>query len=159
MSAEPATSTSTARGEVATRRAVTWMGASAIALCFVFSFGNVWKLARHFHVPAWIAPVVGPLVDLSAVGLVIGLRHLSLAGVPGRQLRPARLMLFGCGIATWALNTADALWLRHDYGAAAFDSIAPALLVGWAEVFPWFLRKFAELTGHEIGRASCRERV
>lgn len=34
-------------------------------------------------------PLVGPAVDLSVAGLLIGIRHLSMAGVPRDQLRPA----------------------------------------------------------------------
>jgi hypothetical protein len=51
-------------------------------------------------------------------------------------------MLVGAGLATWALNTAHALFVRGHLGVVAYDSLAPLLLVGWAEVGPWFLRQF-----------------
>ena len=31
---------------------------------------------------------------------------------------------------------------RYHLGVVAYDSLAPLLLIGWAEVGPWFLRQF-----------------
>jgi hypothetical protein len=49
---------------------------------FAFGFGNVWALGRSLGVPAFVAPLVGPAVDLSVVGLLIGIWHLSPACGP-----------------------------------------------------------------------------
>jgi hypothetical protein len=59
-------------------------------------------------------------------GLLIGIRHLSMAGVPRDQLRPARILLTACGAATLALNIAGPV-TAGAYGRAAFDSVGPGL--------------------------------
>jgi hypothetical protein len=130
-------------GERFARRTVTWCGVLVGLACFGFSFGNVLALGRHLEVPGYVAWLVAPAVDLTLVGLIVGIRHLSLRGVEGRRLRPARLLLVAAGLATLALNTAHGLFVRRHLGVVAYDSLAPLLLIGWAEVGPWFLRQFA----------------
>lgn len=134
----PAVSTEMA-GEVFTRRVITVVLAAITALTFAFGFGNVWALGRSLGVPPLVAPLVGPAVDLSVAGLLIGIRHLSMAGVPRDQLRPARVLLMACGAATLALNIAEPV-TAGAYGRAAFDSVGPGLLIGWAETGPAMLR-------------------
>jgi hypothetical protein len=134
-------------GERFARRVVTGCAVLVVAACFGFSFGNVLALGRYLAVPEWVAFLVAPAVDLTVVGLIVGVRYLSLRGVAGRRLRPARAMLVGAGLATWALNTAHALFVRGHLGVVAYDSLAPLLLVGWAEVGPWFLRQFRAAAG------------
>jgi hypothetical protein len=129
-------------GERFARRVVTGCAVLVVAACFGFSFGNVLALGRHLAVPPYVAWLIAPAVDLTVVGLIVGVRHLSLRGVEGRRLRPARLLLVAAGLATWALNTAHALFVRGHLGVVAYDSLAPLLLIGWAEVGPWFLRQF-----------------
>jgi hypothetical protein len=129
-------------GERFARRVVTGCAVLVVAACFGFSFGNVLALGRYLAVPEWVAWLVAPAVDLTVVGLIVGVRHLSLRGIEGRRLRPARLLLVAAGVATWALNTAHALFVRGHLGVVAYDSLAPLLLIGWAEVGPWFLRQF-----------------
>jgi hypothetical protein len=129
-------------GERFARRVVTGCAVLVVAACFGFSFGNVLALGRHLGVPPYVAWLIAPAVDLTVVGLIVGVRHLSLRGVEGRRLRPARLLLVAAGLATWALNTAHALFVRRHLGVVAYDSLAPLLLIGWAEVGPWFLRQF-----------------
>jgi hypothetical protein len=126
-------------GEVFTRRVITVVLAAITALTFAFGFGNVWALGRSLGVPPLVAPLVGPAVDLSVAGLLIGIRHLSMAGVPRDQLRPARILLTACGAATLALNIAGPV-TAGAYGRAAFDSVGPGLLIGWAETGPGMLR-------------------
>src|SRR5947207_15684012 len=106
-------------GERFTRRAVTTVALIA-ALAFAFSFGNVWTLGLRLGVPGWIAPLIGPSVDLSVVGLLVAVRHLTLHGVPRQQLRQARALLAFCGVATMALNIAEPL-AAGAYARAAFD--------------------------------------
>jgi hypothetical protein len=129
-------------GERFARRVVTGCAVLVVAACFGFSFGNVLALGRHLGVPPYVAWLIAPAVDLTVVGLIVGVRHLSLRGIEGRRLRPARLLLVAAGLATWALNTAHALFVRRHLGVVAYDSLAPLLLIGWAEVGPWFLRQF-----------------
>jgi hypothetical protein len=56
-------------------------------------------------ISGWIAWLVGPAVDLSVVGLLTGMRFLSLHGYDDEQLRKPRRLLRLCGILTLALNT------------------------------------------------------
>lgn len=126
-------------GDQLTRRTLTIITAAIAALAFVFSFGNVWQLGLHLGVSPYIAPLVGPAVDLSVVGLLIAIRHLTLTGTPARQVRPARLLLAACGTTTLALNIAEPT-LTAAYGRAAFDAVGPLLLIGWSEVGPALLR-------------------
>ena len=119
-------------GEVLTRRAVTVITAAIVVMTFAFSLGNVTRLCLDLDITAWIAWLVGPAVDLSVVGLLTGMRFLSLRGYTDDQ--PARLqrMLRFCGLLTLALNTAGALGHRQ-YGTALVDAVGPALLIGWRD--------------------------
>jgi hypothetical protein len=137
-------------GERFARRVVTGCAVLVVAACFGFSFGNVLALGRYLAVPEWVAWLVAPAVDLTVVGLIVGVRHLSLRGVEGRRLRPARLLLVAAGLATWALNVAHALLVRGHLGVVAYDSLAPLLLIGWAEVGPWFLRQFRAAAASQV---------
>ncbi|WP_230862673.1 hypothetical protein [Amycolatopsis camponoti] len=110
-----------------------------VGLTFLFGFGNVLNLALRLDVPAWVAPLVAPAVDLSILGLLLGSRHLALAGVTPVQLRPARRLLIFASVVTLALNVTDPL-VAGQYGKAAFDAVGPLLLIGWAEVGPDLLR-------------------
>jgi hypothetical protein len=127
-------------GEALTRRAVTLITASIVVLTFVFSLGNVTRLCLDLGITAWIAWLVGPAVDLSVVGLLTGMRFLSLHGYTDAQLSKLRRMLRFCGILTLALNTSGALGHRM-FGTALVDAVGPALLIGWSEIGPWMLRQ------------------
>jgi hypothetical protein len=146
-------------GERFARRVVTGCAVLVMAACFGFSFGNVLALGRYLAVPEWVAWLVAPAVDLTVVGLIVGVRHLSLRGVEGRRLRPARLLLVAAGLATWALNTAHALFVRGHLGVVAYDSLAPLLLIGWAEVGPWFLRQFRAAAAWELSTPAQTRRT
>lgn len=124
-----------------TQRTITIVMILIAALAFVFSFGNVWALALRLGVPAPIAPLIAPMVDLSVVGLLVALRSLSLRGVPAGDLRSATRLMYLSGLLTLALNTAHPLLAGH-YGRAALDSVAPLLLLGWGSVGPALLRHF-----------------
>jgi len=95
-----------------------------------------------------LALVLAPAVDLTVLALIWGIRYASLSGIAAARLRPARVLLVASGLATWGLNTAKA-WSTGDLGMVALDSIAPALLIVWAEVGPWFLRLFVEIRERE----------
>jgi hypothetical protein len=114
-------------------RAVSVIMGTVVGLTFLFGFGNVLNLALRLGVPVWVAPLVAPAVDLSILGLLLGTRHLALAGASPDLLRPARRLLIFASAVTLALNVAEPL-VAGEYGKAAFDSVGPLLLIGWAEV-------------------------
>jgi hypothetical protein len=53
-------------------QAVTVIMGTVVGLTFLFGFGNVLDLALRLDVPAWVAPLVAPAVDLSILGLLLG---------------------------------------------------------------------------------------
>jgi hypothetical protein len=135
---------------------------TVVGLTFMFGFGNVLNLAFRLGVPVWIAPLVAPAVDLSILGLLLGIRQLALAGATPAQLRPARRLLIFASAVTLALNVAAPL-VAGQYGKAAFDAVGPLLLIGWAEVGPDLLRTLtaasrpAELTPDTVPAAFAHE--
>ncbi|RFU82886.1 DUF2637 domain-containing protein [Streptomyces triticagri] len=130
--------------ERVTQRTVTVVMATIALLAFVFSFGNVWSLALRLGVPRPIAPLIAPMVDLSVVGLLVGLRYLSLRGVDAKELKGATRLMHLSGLLTLALNIAEPIAVGH-YGRAALDAVAPLLLLGWGAVGPQLLRHFHTL--------------
>ncbi|SDM82599.1 hypothetical protein [Allokutzneria albata] len=137
-------------------RAVTVIMGVVVGLTFLFGFGNVLNLALRLGVPLWIAPLVAPAVDLSILGLLLGIGYLSLAGATVDRLRPARrLLIFASGV-TLALNVADPL-IAGEYGKAAFDAVGPLLLIGWAEVGPGLLQAVAEVSSSTGVDRACVE--
>lgn len=120
-------------------RTVTVIMGTVVGLTFLFGFGNVLHLALRLGVPAWVAPLVAPAVDLSILGLLLGTRHLALTGASVEVLKPARRLLIFASVVTLALNVAEPL-VAGEYGKAAFDAVGPLLLIGWSEVGPGLLQ-------------------
>lgn len=120
-------------------QAVTVIMGTVVGLTFLFGFGNVLSLGLRLGVPVWVAPLVAPAVDLSILGLLLGIRHLALTGASAEVLRPARRLLMFASTVTLALNVADPV-VAGELGKAAFDAVGPLLLIGWAEVGPSFLQ-------------------
>ncbi|MFG2157800.1 DUF2637 domain-containing protein [Streptomyces olivaceus] len=135
-----------------TQRTVTVVMVIIALLAFIFSFGNVWALALRLGVPAPIAPLIAPMVDLSVVGLLVALRYLSLRGVPPEQMTAATRLMHFSGLLTLALNIAEPLAAGH-YGRAAVDAVAPLLLLGWGAVGPQLLRSFHAVTADDTDPA------
>jgi len=132
-----------------TLRSVIVIAGVVIALTFLFAFGNVLDLALRLGVPAFIAPLVAPAVDLSVVGLLVGIRYLTVHGASPAQLRPARRLLLFASAVTLALNVTDPV-IAGRFGRAIFDAVGPLLLMGWVE-------KAAELHRmHHSARAVLR---
>ncbi|WP_329065619.1 hypothetical protein [Amycolatopsis sp. NBC_01480] len=123
----------------AVARFVTVTMGMVIGLTFLFGFGNVLNLALKLQVPAFVAPLVAPAVDLTVLGLVVGTRHLALSGASEEVLRPARRLLLAASVVTLLLNVADPVFAGH-WGKAAFDGVGPLLLVGVCEAGPGLLR-------------------
>ena len=113
--------------------------AAIVAMALAFSVVNVTRLCLDLGVTAWIAWLIGPSVDLSVIGLLTGIRFLSLHGYSDEQLAKLNRFLRFCGLLTLALNTAGALW-HLQFGTALVDAIGPVLLIGWSEIGPWLLR-------------------
>ncbi|MEU4143554.1 DUF2637 domain-containing protein [Streptomyces parvulus] len=139
-----------------TQRIVTVVMVIIALLAFVFSFGNVWALALRLGVPAPIAPLIAPMVDLSVVGLLVALRYLSLRGVPPEQMTAATRLMHVSGLLTLALNIAEPLAAGH-YGRAAVDAVAPLLLLGWGTVGPQLLRSFHAVTADDTDPAPAAD--
>jgi hypothetical protein len=118
--------------------------ALVVGLAFLFGFGNVWTLALHLGVPGYVAPLVAPAVDLSVIGLLVGIRILVIADAEEKVLRPARLLLLFSSLVTLALNVAEPI-IAQQYGKAAFDAVGPMLLIGWAEVGPSLMQAMQEI--------------
>jgi len=131
----------------AAARGVTVIMGAVVGLSFLFAFGNVWLLALRLGVPVYVAPLVAPSVDLSVVGLLLGIRYLSAHGARPDQLRPARHLLVFASMVTLALNVSEPI-IAGEYGKAAFDSVGCWLLIGWAHVGPGLLQAM-----HDLGRA------
>ena len=139
-----------------TQRTVTVVMGLIAALAFVVSFGNLWALALRLGVPAPIAPLIAPMVDLSVVGLLVALRYLSLRGVPPEQMKAATRLMHVSGLLTLALNIAEPIVAEH-YGRAAVDAVAPVLLLGWGAVGPQLLRSFHAVTTDATAAAPASE--
>ncbi len=122
------------------RTTITFVMTVIAGLAFTFSFGNVWALALRLGVPHPVAPLIAPMVDLSVLGLLVALHHLSVSGVDPAQLRSATQLMHLCGVLTLALNTAEPIIAGH-YGRATLDAVAPLLLLGWGVVGPALLRQ------------------
>ena len=127
-----------------------------VGLTFMFGFGNVLNLALRLGVPVWVAPLVAPAVDLSILGLLLGTRHLALAGASADVLRPARRLLIFASVVTLALNVAEPV-AAGEYGKAAFDAVGPLLLIGWAEVGLGFLQAIGECSSSTATRGAIPE--
>jgi hypothetical protein len=139
-----------------TQRTVTVVMGIIALLAFVFSFGNVWALALRLGVPAPIAPLIAPMVDLSVVGLLVALRYLSLRGVPPEHMKAATRLMHVSGLLTLALNVAEPIVAGH-YGRAAIDTVAPLLLLGWGAVGPQLLRAFHAVPSDAAATAPIAE--
>lgn len=123
-------------------RVVTVIVGVIVGLTFLFGFGNVLAFGLRLGVPGWVAPLVAPAVDLSVLGLLIAIRHLSTRGVDSVVLRPAQRLLVASGVVTLALNVAEPV-VAGNLGRALFDAVGPLLLIGWADVGPALLRELA----------------
>ncbi|AXB45229.1 hypothetical protein [Amycolatopsis albispora] len=139
MTRRAAVSTRSGSDGAAVVQAVTVIMGVVVGLTFLFGFGNVLNLALRLGVPAWVAPLVAPAVDLSILGLLLGTRHLALTGASPEVLRPARRLLIFASVVTLALNVAEPL-VAGEFGKAAFDAVGPLLLIGWSEVGPGLLQ-------------------
>ncbi|WP_220131296.1 hypothetical protein [Streptomyces sp. PT12] len=91
---------------------MTLIMATVIGLTFLFGFGNVLALGLRLGVPAYVAPLVAPAVDLSVLGLLLGVRYLALNGASREEIRPARRLLILASVMTLALNITEPLLLN-----------------------------------------------
>ena len=115
-----------------------------VGLTFLFGFGNLLSLALKLGVPAYVAPLVAPAVDLTVLGLLVGTRHLAVHGAAEDVLRPAKRLLLAASVVTLALNVAEPV-CAGKWGKAAFDAVGPLLLIGWAEAGPGLIRELGSV--------------
>jgi hypothetical protein len=151
MTRRAAVSTRSGSDGAAVVQAVTVIMGVVVGLTFLFGFGNVLSLALRLGVPAWVAPLVAPAVDLSILGLLLGTRHLALAGASPEVLRPARRLLIFASVVTLALNVAEPL-IAGEFGKAAFDAVGPLLLIGWSEVGPGLMQAIGATSRVPVAR-------
>src|SRR5579872_2893610 len=130
--AEPSHAVPTGRSVVLVRRTITTVVFIIAGLAFTFGFGNGWTLGLQLGVSRWIAPLVAPAVDLTVLALIVSVQHIRAQGIAARLVGPRSLLMFS-GLVTFVINTARAV-LERQYGRAAFDAVAPLLLIFWGEV-------------------------
>ena len=140
------------------RATITAITLSISLICFAFCFGNAHRLCISLGIEGWIAWLIGPSVDLSVIGLLLGMRHLASLGFDDDQLTKPRQLLTFCGLLTLALNTADAV-THGQYGTAAVEAIGPILLICWADTGPWLLRQIHTRPDGHPGAAALTEDV
>lgn len=138
------------------RWTVTTITLAICGLCFAVCFGNAHTLCLSLGMDGWIAWLIGPSVDLSVIGILLGVRYLATAGYDQRALAKPRRLLVLCGLLTLALNTADALDHRH-LGAAAVNAIGPVLLICWSDVGPWLVAELAAVARRHDAAARCSD--
>ena len=122
---------------VLVRRTITAVVIIIAALSFAFSFGSGLALGLALGAPRWIAGLVTPAVDLSVLALITAIQYIRAQGITSR-LVGARLLLVFSGLVTLVINTGRAASERQ-FGRAAFDAVAPLLLIFWGEVGPGLL--------------------
>lgn len=131
-----------------------------VLLALAFSFANVWELSRTLGIERHVAPLIGPAVDLTAVGLLVVVPWLVLAGVPTRRLGPANKLMAAAGFLTLALNSAPSAikgWTAGDakaWGRAAVEAIVPFLLMMWSHVGPKLVALFVEVRERHAERVA-----
>jgi hypothetical protein len=124
---------------------------TTVLLALAFSFGNVWDLGKRLGVEEHVAPLIGPTVDITAIGLLVVVPWLVLAGVPAEKLSGANRLMFFAGALTLALNSAPAAikgWTQDDpnaWGLAAVEAIVPSLLIAWSHVGPTLIALYVEV--------------
>jgi hypothetical protein len=89
-------------------------------------------------------------VDLTVLALIVSIQFVRAQGITARLVGPRLLLVFS-GLVTFIINTARAV-LEQQYGRAAFDAVAPLLLIFWGEVGPGLLGLL-----HTSGEAATAE--
>jgi hypothetical protein len=137
-----------------------------VVLGLVFSFGNVWHLARDIGVQGFVSPLIGPVVDFTALGLLVVVPWLLLAGVPAQRMKPANRLMALAGLLTLVLNSAPSAikgWAHHDpngWVRAGVEAIVPSLLIAWSHVGPTLIALFTEVqTRHRETVAEAARRT
>jgi hypothetical protein len=122
-----------------------------VLLALAFSFGNVWDLSTTLGVERHVAPLIGPAVDLTAIGLLVVVPWFVLAGASGDQLKAANRLMRLAGFLTLALNSGPSAirgWVGGDataWGRALVEAIVPTLLIAWSHVGPLLIGLFVEV--------------
>lgn len=133
---------------------------TTVVLALAFSFGNVWDLGRAIGVERHVAPLIGPAVDLTAIGLLVVVPWFVLAGIAPERLKAANRLMRLAGFLTLALNSgpsAIAGWAAADpraWGRALVEAIVPTLLIAWSHVGPGLIALFVEVRERHADRVT-----
>lgn len=134
-----------------------WLGRAlwvVAALALVFTMANVTTFAVQHHTPVWIAWLLDPMASLTLLVVLVGDSVLSRHGM--RVGAWSTLVKWGAGAATWAMNIWQAA-ITGDHAGVVLHSVAPALVIGLAEVTPVYRQRFADLADALDAQAAAAE--
>lgn len=122
----------------------------------VFTCLNVTTFAVVHGTPWWIAWLLDPMTSLALLVVLVGDGVLARHGRRGGAW--AGTVKIGAACATWTMNVWASVAGR-DAAGVVLHSIAPALVVGLAEITPRYRAAFADLAADLANRAEHLETV
>lgn len=137
---------------------------TTVVLALAFSFGNVWDLNRTLGMERHVAPLVGPAVDITAIGLLVVVPWFVLAGISPERLRSANRLMRLAGFLTLALNSGPSAIKGFSeknpaaWGLALVEAIVPTLLIAWSHVGPGLIALFVEVRERHAERVAAVRR-
>jgi hypothetical protein len=120
------------------------------AMALIFTMVTVTQFAMKHQVSGWIAWLLDPMVSLALLVVLVGDAVLARHGQ--RMGGWSTVLKLGAGSATWAMNVWESVATRDPAGIV-LHSVAPALVIGLAEVTPRLRVAFAELADRLDARA------
>lgn len=111
-------------------------------IALLFTMANVTGFATQHGTPWQIAWLLDPMASLALLVVLVGDGVLARHGVRGGGW--ARAVKLGAGTATWSMNVWACVDARDGAGVV-LHSVAPALVIGLAEVTPAYRARFAAL--------------
>ena len=125
-------------------RTGTWIGRcvwAVAAVVMIFSAGTAYTLLRDHEVPAGIAWLLAPAVDVALVAALLGDGALHRHG---ERVAWGTALRWSTGLFTLGLNTGGAVG-RGDWAGVAIHAIAPVLLVILTEAAAAYRLAFARV--------------
>ena len=111
-------------------------------IALLFTMVNVTLFAVDHGVPWPIAWLLDPMASLALLVVLVGDGVLARHGV--RSGGWSHAVKFGAGAATWSMNVWASV-VDRDGAGIVLHSVAPALVIGLAEVTPLYRARFAAL--------------